>query len=59
MFSAQVPISGDQFPIHVDLLLYISRNTWEMYNTFGVRVSSGEVQGGDALARESATSSGH
>jgi hypothetical protein len=50
LYSCMVPISGDQFPITIDLLLYISRNTWTMYNTYGVRVETGEVQGGPALA---------
>jgi hypothetical protein len=41
---------------YVDLLLYIARNTWTMYKTYGVLVATGEVQGGRALARENAMS---
>ena len=41
---------------YVDLLLYIAKNTWTMYKTYGVLVAIGEVQGGRALARENAMS---
>jgi len=49
-YHFDLPISGDQFPITIDLLLYISRNNWTLYDRSGVRVATGDVGTGPSLA---------
>jgi hypothetical protein len=41
--SFSMQISGQEFPITMDLILYVSRNRWVLYNQFGILVAEGNL----------------
>jgi hypothetical protein len=45
----EMTIDGSEFPITQDLLLYIGRNQWTLYNEFGVVRAEGQVGTGPAF----------
>jgi hypothetical protein len=42
-YRFDIGISGE-FPLNMDLLLYVSRNSWTLYNLSGERVATGDVE---------------
>ncbi|HYX22615.1 MAG TPA: hypothetical protein VFC23_00565 [Thermoanaerobaculia bacterium] len=46
LFTFEVTISGSEFPITQNLLLYVSVNVWTLYNQFGVQTGTGPVISG-------------
>jgi len=43
LYGAQVQIDGSQFPLNQDLILFITRNSWQLVNQYAVQVASGQV----------------
>ena len=49
LFSFEITIDGSEFPITQNLLLFVSVNTWVLYNQFGVQRGTGDVLPGPAF----------
>jgi len=47
LFVAQIKVDGAQFPLNQDLLVFVSRNQWQMVNQFGALVGNGPVFAAD------------
>jgi hypothetical protein len=43
LYGAQVQIDGGQFPLNLDLILFVTRNSWQLVNQYAVQVASGQV----------------
>lgn len=43
LFMAQIKVDGSQFPLNQDLLVFVSRNQWQLVNQFGTLVGNGQV----------------
>ncbi len=43
LFLASVRIDGAAVPLNQDLLLFVTRNEWQLVNQFGLQISNGNV----------------
>jgi len=57
LFMAAIKVDGGQCPLNQDLLVFVSRNQWQMVNQFGVLVADGQVAAEGFLGEEVALES--
>jgi hypothetical protein len=43
MFFASIQIDGSQLPLNQDLLLFVTRNKWQLVNQYAFQIGSGDV----------------